>query len=178
MTEVYLGLGANIGNRAANLRGAIGRLAPEARLIAVSGLYESEPLPAPGIEQQPAFLNAVAQVETALAPEDLLALIKEVERRLGRRLGLRWGPRPIDIDILIFGEAVLAREWLTIPHVAIRERSFVLAPLADLDLDLVPPGWEGSVRDALQRLGTAGVRRISSSDWADGLLGAIQLDVV
>ena len=165
MTEVYLGLGANIGNRRANLRAAIERLTPEARKTGASDLYESDPLPAPGIGQQPAFLNAVVRVETSLPPQDLLLRIKTVERQLGRRPGVRWGPRPIDVDILIFGEMALATELLTIPHTAIRERSFVLAPLVDLAPDLVPPGWQGSVRDALRRLGTGGVRRVSGAEW-------------
>ena len=165
MTEVYLGLGSNIGNRGANLRAAIERMVPDVTIIAASDLYESEPLPAPGIDKQPAFLNAVAKVETSLAPDDLLVLVKNVERRLGRRPGVRWGPRPIDVDILIFGDAVLATDGLTIPHTAIRERSFVLAPLADLAPDLVPPGWQGSVGDALRRLGTGGVRPVSGAEW-------------
>jgi 2-amino-4-hydroxy-6-hydroxymethyldihydropteridine diphosphokinase len=165
VTEVYFGLGSNIGNRRANLRAAIERMAPEVTIIAASDLYESEPLPAPGIDEQPAFLNTVAKVETSLAPDDLLVLVKNVERRLGRRPGVRWGPRPIDVDILIYGDEALATDALTIPHTAIRERSFVLAPLADLAPDLVPSGWQGSVRDALRRLGTGGVRRVSGPEW-------------
>jgi len=165
VTEVYFGLGSNIGNRRANLRAAIERTAPDMTIIAASDLYESEPLPAPGIDAQPTFLNAVAKAETSLDPDDLLVLVKNVERRLGRRPGVRWGPRPIDVDILIFGDAAVATAALTIPHTAIRERSFVLAPLADLAPDLVPPGWQGSVRDALRRLGTGGVRRVSGPEW-------------
>ncbi len=166
MAEAFLGLGSNLGNRRANLRAALIRLAPPVRLVAVSRLYQSEPLAAPGIDKQPAFLNAVARVETSLSPDELLELVKRVEWSLGRRRGIRWGPRPIDIDILLYDDLRLKSDRLTIPHPAIRERSFVLAPLADLAGEFKPPGWDGDVRAALARLGLVGVERLAGVDWA------------
>jgi 2-amino-4-hydroxy-6-hydroxymethyldihydropteridine diphosphokinase len=129
MPEAILALGSNLGDRAGNLQRAIDYLASRsARATRVSSVWETPPVPA----DQPAFYNAVAAVETALAPEDLLAAAKDVEHALGRRPSRHWGPRPVDIDILFMGETVLATERLTIPHPRIAERLFVLVPLSEV----------------------------------------------
>jgi 2-amino-4-hydroxy-6-hydroxymethyldihydropteridine diphosphokinase len=129
VTDVGLALGANLGDRVANLQDALDRLAGEGvEVTRVSSTWETAPVPA----DQPPFLNIVALAQTALAPLDLLAAAKRIETALGRRPGRRWGPRPIDIDILFYGEEAIDLPELTVPHPRIAERTFVLAPLAEL----------------------------------------------
>ncbi len=129
----YLGLGANVGDRSGNLAAALSELAGAAgvRLLRRSAVYETEPW---GYAGQPAFLNCAAEVATTLSPARLLALVKDIEARLGRQPGFRYGPRVIDLDILLFGEAVihLTEPDLQIPHPRLAERAFVLVPLAEL----------------------------------------------
>ncbi|MCL6614794.1 MAG: 2-amino-4-hydroxy-6-hydroxymethyldihydropteridine diphosphokinase [Firmicutes bacterium] len=136
MTAVFLGLGANLGDRAANLAAAREALAPAVRVTRASRLYESEPV---GLRAQPLFLNQVVEGETELRPVALLSYLKEIERRIGREPGPRYGPRPIDLDLLFFGDWVMATSELTIPHPRFRERSFVLAPLFEIAPDLRDP---------------------------------------
>ena len=126
---VYLGLGSNDGDREHNLTQALLLLREQARVLRVAGLYETEPVGVDGV--QPWFLNTVAEVQTELAPSALLAFIKQIERRMGRRHSSR-GPRPIDIDILLWGSQVINLPDLLIPHPRMHERPFVLDPLADL----------------------------------------------
>jgi 2-amino-4-hydroxy-6-hydroxymethyldihydropteridine diphosphokinase len=136
---VYLGLGSNLGDRAAQLAAAVRGLAVEGVAVRrCSPLYESAPV---GPPDQPWFLNGVLEAETALPPLDLLAAAKRVEAAVGRRPGARWGPRIVDVDILLYGDrAVDEREpWLTIPHPELWKRRFVLAPLRDLRPDLRGP---------------------------------------
>lgn len=133
---IYIALGANLGDRRANLAAALLLLAPEVRVLAVSALYESPPQPpAP----PPAYFNAVARVETALEPTALLAHLKRVEREMGRAAAERWAPRLIDLDIALYDDVVLETERLVVPHARLHERAFVLQPLLDLDSDLVHP---------------------------------------
>ncbi|MGQ9778297.1 MAG: 2-amino-4-hydroxy-6-hydroxymethyldihydropteridine diphosphokinase [Bacillota bacterium] len=136
MSIVFLGLGANLGDRAANLAAAREALAPAVRIRKASRLYESEPV---GLRDQPFFLNQVVEGETALRPGALLIYLKEIERRMGRLPGPRYGPRPIDLDIILFDDWVLAGADLVIPHPRFRERSFVLAPLAEIAPELRDP---------------------------------------
>jgi 2-amino-4-hydroxy-6-hydroxymethyldihydropteridine diphosphokinase len=129
MTAVYLALGSNLGDRLANLRAAVAEL--EERGIAVtarSAVWETPPVPA----DQPPFLNAALAAETSLEPNALLRELKAIEHALGRRPGPRWGPRPIDIDILFLGGERIETPELTVPHPRIAERAFVLAPLSDI----------------------------------------------
>lgn len=135
---VYLGLGSNMGDREATLQAAIGRLAaaPGVRVLRRSSLYESEPV---GVTGQPWFLNAVLEIETSLDPESLLRHVKAIEAELGRRAGPRWGPRPIDIDILLYGQQTVSSPELHIPHKEMWHRLFVLVPLAELSPELVTP---------------------------------------
>ena len=120
---VYLGLGSNLGDRAANLREALRRLSPLARPEEVSSLYETAPV---GEEEQPTFYNAVCRIVTALEPAALLRHLKDIEFAIGRRPGPRWGPRPIDLDILLYGDRVLEQEDLLIPHPLLTAASCVL----------------------------------------------------
>ncbi|GIX45796.1 MAG: hypothetical protein KatS3mg131_0007 [Candidatus Tectimicrobiota bacterium] len=148
MAVVYLGLGANTGDCLAQLRQACLLLKrhPAISLQAVSSLYHTAPA---GFRDQPWFLNAVARLHTSLKPEALLSVTQAIERRLGRVPTRRWGPRPIDLDLLLYGAQQVQRPFLTIPHPRLRERPFVLVPLLELDPALRLPSGE-SLRDVLR----------------------------
>ncbi|MGH3003710.1 MAG: 2-amino-4-hydroxy-6-hydroxymethyldihydropteridine diphosphokinase [Gaiellaceae bacterium] len=145
MTTAYVGIGANLGDRERSI--------PEAASLIgatrLSTIRETEPW---GVEDQPPFLNAVAELETDLAPRELLDRLLEVERRLGRvRSGERWGPRTIDLDLLLFGDEIVAEPGLTVPHPRLHERLFVLEPLAELVPSRKIPG-SVTVSEALAEL--------------------------
>ncbi|HMA37806.1 MAG TPA: 2-amino-4-hydroxy-6-hydroxymethyldihydropteridine diphosphokinase [Chloroflexia bacterium] len=131
MALVYLSLGSNLGDRTAHLRQGLAALpaATGGRLLRVSRLYETAPW---GISDQPAFLNLALALETALAPAALLAAVKRLEAQVGRTAGPRWGPRLLDIDILLYDALTIDEPDLTIPHPCMLERRFVLQPLADI----------------------------------------------
>jgi 2-amino-4-hydroxy-6-hydroxymethyldihydropteridine diphosphokinase len=145
VTRAFVGLGANLGDREAAIRQAAELLGA----VRLSSIRETEPW---GYEEQPRFLNAVAELETQLGPRVLLDRLVEVERGLGRtRDGPRWGPRTIDLDLLVYGDEVIDEPGLTVPHPRLHERSFVLEPLAELDPELVVPG-RGRVLALLREL--------------------------
>jgi 2-amino-4-hydroxy-6-hydroxymethyldihydropteridine diphosphokinase len=151
MALVHIGLGGNLGDREATLRAALDRLGSEdgIEVVRVSSLRETDPV---GYTDQPRFLNGVAELETELAPRELLERLLAVERDLGRvREGPRYGPRTIDLDLLLYGDAVVDEPGLRIPHPRMTERRFVLEPLAELEPDLVIPG-RGRLRDLLSGL--------------------------
>jgi 2-amino-4-hydroxy-6-hydroxymethyldihydropteridine diphosphokinase len=152
MVEVYLGLGSNLGDREKNIAQALELLGKVGRVVALSPLYETEPVGLTG----PPFLNGVCQYLTELGPEGLLSFIKGIESRLGRKP--RLFSRPIDIDILIYGDLVVNSEALTIPHPRLAERAFVLVPLAELAPELVVPGSRQKVSQLLARVSRDGVR--------------------
>ncbi|HHQ42371.1 MAG TPA: 2-amino-4-hydroxy-6-hydroxymethyldihydropteridine diphosphokinase, partial [Chromatiales bacterium] len=154
--RAYVGLGANLGDARASLRRALEALAalPASRLVAVSSLYRTRPH---GPQDQPDFLNAVAALETALAPVELLARLQAIEAAAGRRRdGPRWGPRTLDLDLLLHGAARLETPRLVLPHPRIAERPFVLVPLAELDPALEVPG-AGPVAALRARCGEGGI---------------------
>jgi 2-amino-4-hydroxy-6-hydroxymethyldihydropteridine diphosphokinase len=138
--RAYVGLGANLGDREAALRAALEQLAAESgiRVAAVSAFRETEPV---GIVDQPRFLNAAVAVDTELPPRELLDRLLAIEQRLGRtRDGPRFGPRTIDLDLLVYGDAEIVEPGLTVPHRRLHERLFALEPLVELDPGLVAPG--------------------------------------
>jgi len=145
---VYLGLGSNLGDRRANLDRALDFLSPRLRLEKISSIYDSEPV---GDIQQPRFLNLVCQVSTTLSPVGLLALAKGIEAKLGRAGG-SGAPRPIDIDILFYGDQVIDTSELVIPHPRLTERAFVLVPLVEIAPDLVHPVNGKMVKELLEGL--------------------------
>jgi 2-amino-4-hydroxy-6-hydroxymethyldihydropteridine diphosphokinase len=157
----YLGLGSNVGDRRGSLQAAVDAL-PRHGVAALesSSVYETEPVGE--VLDQPPFLNACVRVETALGPEELLDACKAVERELGRAPGgPRHGPRPIDVDVLLLGDASHASERLELPHREVTSRRFVLVPLLELDPGLRTPGGT-ALAEALERLPAAGwVRRHS-----------------
>ncbi len=166
--EGYLGLGSNVGDRRANLQAAVDALASHGvDVLAASSVYDTEPVGE--VLDQPDFLNACIRVRTALAPEALLDACKAVERDLGRRSGgIRHGPRPIDVDVLLLGDETYRSERLTLPHEQVTSRRFVLAPLLELAPELTVPG-AGPAADALAALGPEGdVRRAGPPLAVDG----------
>jgi 2-amino-4-hydroxy-6-hydroxymethyldihydropteridine diphosphokinase len=151
MREAYVGIGSNLGDREGNVRRALELLGadPHIEVVAVSELRETEPV---GLLEQPDFVNAAAQVRTELSPRELLDRLLAVERELGRvRTGERYGPRTIDLDLLLYGQEVVEEPGLTVPHPRLAERRFALEPLLDLDPALSVPG-RGPVQALLARL--------------------------
>ena len=186
--RAYIGLGANVGDAAATLAAGVHALAalPGAELVAVSRLYATEPV---GVVDQPEFRNAAVAIDVPAGPDPatgaaaLLVALKDIERAFGRRERERWGPREVDLDILVFGDARIdvarppdgrsedpakAGLPLVVPHVEAGNRLFVLAPLTDLAPGLVPPGWDETVAGAASRRleaeGADAVRPIATWD--------------
>ncbi len=161
MTEVYIALGGNLGDRAANLEAALAALGARVALRDRSPVYETEPQYMAG---QPRFLNMVVRGETDLDADGLLRHLKELEKSLGRTGGVRYGPRLIDLDILFYGDAVIERPGLSIPHPRLGERAFVLRPLADIAPQLVHPVTGKTITRMLDELpGGGGVERYGHS---------------
>ncbi|GAB4451432.1 MAG: hypothetical protein Kow0031_34000 [Anaerolineae bacterium] len=151
--SVIIALGGNLGDRRANLIDAISQLRQQVRVEQVSSVYETEPA---YVTDQPRFYNMVLQGRTELPPEELLRFMQAVERRLGRERTIRYGPRPIDLDILVYGDVQLETANLIVPHPRLAERAFVLAPLAEIAPDLIIPGQSEPVAKLLQKLGGHG----------------------
>ncbi len=160
--EVYLGLGSNMGNRQDNLDKALEFLSQRLRVDKVSSVYDTEPV---GNPNQPRFLNLVCQVYTTLAPTDLLTLAKGIESKLGRVLGKSNSPRPIDIDILFYGDQVIETPELVIPHPRLAERAFVLVPLAEIAPDLRHPVTGKTIKELLRGLTEA--QDVLKFNWED-----------
>lgn len=157
MTRVYVGLGSNLGDRAGYLRSAVQALAARGLpAAALSSVYESDPLGPP----QPDYLNAVAGVDSALPPAELLGIFQAVEERLGRQHREHWGPREIDIDLLLYGDEVVAASDLVVPHPGLTERAFVVVPLLEIAPDLILPSGEALRVYAPRRENACGLRRL------------------
>ena len=188
--RAYIGLGANLGDAEATLAWAVGALdtTPGISVRGVSRLYATAPW---GVDDQPEFRNAVVAIETRLEPLALLIVLKRLEATAGRVAGERWGPRILDLDLLVYGRQRLALErtpetrsldaetdpskttrLLEVPHRDLGDRLFVLTPLADLAAGLVPPGWHQTIATRLRavtaRDGRTGARRLGTWDDAVG----------
>jgi 2-amino-4-hydroxy-6-hydroxymethyldihydropteridine diphosphokinase len=166
MAQVYIALGANLGDRRANLAQALRLLPPEVQVEAVSALYESPPQPP---SPPPSYLNTACRAVTELTPEALLAHLKGIEAAMGRTDTGRWGPRPIDLDIALYDDLVLDSETLVIPHPRLAERAFVLRPLLDIDSSLVHPATGERLAALLGRVGQDGLVRVEEPGWQDGV---------
>ena len=159
MIAAYVGLGSNLEDPLGQIRRALDELAriPETHVTARSPLYKSPPL---GPQHQPDYINAVAALDTGLAPLELLAALREIETRHGRRRdGTRWGPRSLDLDILLYGELVMSTPELSLPHPGLPERAFVLYPLHDIAPLLAVPG-KGTVRELRELISGAPPERL------------------
>jgi 2-amino-4-hydroxy-6-hydroxymethyldihydropteridine diphosphokinase len=166
LTKACIGLGANIGHPQEAVRDAIEALRelPHSRLLAASRLYRT---PAWGRVDQPDYVNAAALLETGLAPHALLDHLLEIERKAGRSRGgetasMRWGPRVLDLDLLLYGDRTLNQPGLRVPHPHLHERAFALVPLAEIAADAPFPG-HGSVGEALRRIDVEGVEAIGDA---------------
>ena len=159
--RVFIGLGSNLGDRGGFLNQAAARLRQldGVSVVWFSPVYESEPV---GNEPQPLFLNAVGELETALLPVDLLARLKAIEQDLGRKPGERWGPREIDLDILLYDGLVYDRDGITVPHPRLEERRFVLVPFRDIAPDVVHPISGMTIEELAQRCRGGGRMQLSS----------------
>ena len=146
--RVFVGLGSNLGDRLAALRRALDALDRLAAVdvVGVSSVYQTDPV---GVRQQPDFLNAVAELRCQLEPEELLRSAQFIERKLGRQRRLRWGPREIDIDLLLWGSRVVRSATLSIPHPELAGRNFVLAPLAEIAPEFRTPLHDRTLAEML-----------------------------
>lgn len=159
--RVFLALGTNLGQRKKNLQQAINALGDTVAIDLVSPIYLTSPW---GIADQPDYFNACVAVTTKLSPLELLRNVKELEKKLGREPGVRWGPRLIDIDLIYFDQVVLKTEELTVPHPRRSERAFVLAPLNDIAADFVDPLEKRSVKELVAGVDLGSVKRLDGNE--------------
>jgi len=151
MSISYIGIGSNIGNKIANIQQALEMIkkSGQADIISLSSFYETEP---EGYEEQDWFLNAAAGINTDLSPYELLDFLKEIEHIIGRKESMRWGPRIIDLDILLYDQICIESQNLVIPHPRMHKRKFVLKPLDEIAPDVVHPILNKTVRYLLNEL--------------------------
>jgi 2-amino-4-hydroxy-6-hydroxymethyldihydropteridine diphosphokinase len=147
----YIGIGSNLGDKVYQCEKAISEIlrADRHKLLSKSSLFKTKPI---GYTSQDWFINGVIKIETDLEPLELLQVLKDIESRLGRKEGFRWGPRAIDLDILLFDEEEIEMEGLQIPHPRLQERQFVLIPLGEIDRSLIHPVLKKSIGELLENL--------------------------
>lgn len=153
MTKVYVGLGSNLGNKRENLVNAINRIDAhdEIHVKDKSSFYETAPVGGP---PQPDYVNCVIELETEVGPQALLKEFKKIEKALGRKPGVKWGPRTVDLDILLYGDRIVNDLNLKIPHERMHERAFVLEPLCEISPDIKHPVLRVNISELLEKLGT------------------------
>lgn len=149
MSEIFLGLGSNVGDRHKNLQKSIEILSQNIKITKLSNIYETKPV---GVENQPDFLNMALMGETDLDCLTLFNFVKETEKKVGRVQRYRWGPREIDIDILFYDDLIFESENLKIPHPRLHQRDFVLKPLMDLNPDFVHPVFKKTIKELYEKL--------------------------
>ncbi len=154
MANIVLALGTNLGDRVRNLQDAINHLAPEVQVIKVSDIYETEPW---GFADQPKFLNSVLLAQTSLKPLALLEYVKHIEVTLKRAVTFRYGPRIIDLDILLYDDLIMHTDILSIPHPFMTERAFVMIPLVSIAPDLIHPELKMSIKEIAKNINLSGV---------------------
>ena len=151
MNKAYIGLGTNIGDREANLREALNELKalPENKIVSISSIYETDPV---GYLDQGKFLNMAVCINTTLSADSLLAACMEIEQKLGRKREIRWGPRTIDLDILLYNQENIVTKNLIVPHPRMLERAFVVIPLVEIDKDIALPNMEKPLREVMDEI--------------------------
>jgi 2-amino-4-hydroxy-6-hydroxymethyldihydropteridine diphosphokinase len=159
---IYLASGTNLGDRLANLNTAAAALSPPVKVLQASPVYQTAPW---GYLEQPDFLNQALKAETRLTPHNLLQFLKNLETRLGRQPGIRYGPRLIDLDILFYDDLVMDTEELTIPHPRLAERAFVLVPLAAIAPNVSHPILHLTIRQMLQEVDVSGVHQYRDQQY-------------
>jgi 2-amino-4-hydroxy-6-hydroxymethyldihydropteridine diphosphokinase len=165
MARVFLGLGANVGDRERNLRMALRMLPTLGDVVAVSSLYCSDAVVLEGQPPGPDYLNAVCELETQLEPLALLQALQQIEHDIGRRRAERWAPRPIDLDVLIYDDLVIETPELTVPHARLAERNFVLVPLAELAPHLAHPALGVTVSALAEDIDLGGIEHLEDPGW-------------
>ena len=148
MVTAYIGIGSNLGRRKNNLKKAIEEISARHRIISKSAIYETEPV---GKIKQNHFYNCVIAIETEVPPRRLLKTLKSIEKLMGRKHEVKWGPRNIDLDLLACGEAIVNKDGLSVPHPEMHRRKFVLVPLRDIAGDFVHPATGESVGEMLRK---------------------------
>jgi len=160
MSIAYIGLGSNIGNKSENILHALNLLNQnhDIKIIKISSFYETEPI---GYEDQDWFINAVAELETYISPKRLLGILLGIEQEMGRKREIKWGPRIIDLDLLLYNELCLNKPDLIIPHPRMHERAFVLVPLAEIAENAIHPVFNQSIKEILDRLDSVKAVKLS-----------------
>jgi 2-amino-4-hydroxy-6-hydroxymethyldihydropteridine diphosphokinase len=153
--KIFLSLGSNLGDKKANMERALHLLPPQVEVTSLSSTYETEPW---GFLDQPTFLNQVLEGETNLSPLELLKHVKDIEKKIGRKPGRRFGPRLVDIDILLYGGQRINEVGLTIPHKRMKERAFVLIPLNEIAPKLIIPGLSLTINELVSEIDPTGVK--------------------
>ncbi|MEW6606932.1 MAG: 2-amino-4-hydroxy-6-hydroxymethyldihydropteridine diphosphokinase [bacterium] len=146
MSKVYISLGSNLGDREKNIKEAIKLINSRIKVIKTSPIYETEPI---GFKEQDWFLNLVAELKTRLSPQELLAILKQIEGKLGKKIERKWGPRTIDLDILLYDDIILDLPDLQIPHKLMHARTFVLIPLSQIAPDIKHPVLNKTIKELL-----------------------------
>jgi 2-amino-4-hydroxy-6-hydroxymethyldihydropteridine diphosphokinase len=160
MSIAYIGLGSNIGNKSENILHALNLLNQnhDIKIIKISSFYETEPI---GYEDQDWFINAVAELETYISPKRLLGILLGIEQEMGRKREIKWGPRIIDLDLLLYDKLCLNEPDLIIPHPRMHERAFVLVPLAEIAENAIHPIFNKSIKEILDRLDSVKAVKLS-----------------
>ena len=148
--KVFIGIGSNVGNRLENIKNAIELIndSKDCKVVKTSEVYESKAF---GVKDQNDFLNSVICIDTNLEPVNLLEFLKNIESKIGRTKTKKWGPREIDLDILLFSDKVFSENDLTIPHKGIQERDFVMIPLTEIESEIVHPVLKVKIKDLIQK---------------------------
>jgi 2-amino-4-hydroxy-6-hydroxymethyldihydropteridine diphosphokinase len=150
MAVVYIGIGSNIGNRQANCKNAIERLKNKGIIVRkYSSMYETEPW---GLKEQPRFINMAVEAETGFSPDELLRALKDIEKEMGKEETVKWGPRIIDLDILLYDDIIIDMKHLHIPHPLLHKRDFVLIPMSEIAPDKMHPALKKSMRQLKKEL--------------------------
>jgi 2-amino-4-hydroxy-6-hydroxymethyldihydropteridine diphosphokinase len=170
MNKAYIGLGTNIGDRELNLRDAISELEamPENEIISISSIYETNPV---GYLEQGKFLNMVICINTTFDAQTLLVACMKIEQNLGRKREIRWGPRTIDLDILLYNQENIVTKNLIVPHPRMLERAFVVIPLAEIDKDIILPNMEKPIREIMDDIPEKEGVQIWKRKNGEGVLG-------